>query len=291
MGMQVSRRALLKQIGFATLLQWAPVAAWPAGETLRFGIMGDRTGKAKPGVYEAAAKQIVTEKPEFILNIGDSIEGRNDATARQEWAEMQAIWRGYGKIPHYFTPGNHDIWSDGSAELYTEITGRQPKYSFSHRSCHVTVLDNSRTNILENDQLDFLRDDLRKHRDSPLKLVSFHRPYWLPFLAVESGEFALHQLCKEHGVKMVLSGHIHRLTHFHRDDVTYVTIGSSGGNIGQEAEPRLAFRKGWFYQYGILEATANGIQLAIQELPGPLGEGQRVPIENWERDHIKGLKG
>lgn len=280
--MRISRRDLFKQAGLAAFLHLAPAPAWPASEKLRFCIMGDRTGSATPGVYEAAADRIVTENPEFIINIGDSIEGRRDKTARAEWAEMQAIWRRYGTTPHYFTPGNHDIWSDSSEKLYTEITGFRPVYSFTHKTCHIAVLDNSRINAPDEEQIEFLRRDLREHRDVPLKLVFFHKPSWLSFVAVGSGEFALHQVCREHGVRMVVSGHLHRLLHYGRDDVRYVSIGSSGGTIASGKSRGEGFANGWFYQYGVVEASAEGISLVVKELPAPLGEGRRVPIEDWQ---------
>lgn len=284
--MQITRRSLLKQAGFLTFLQLAPVPAWPATEKIRFGIMGDRTGKAAPGVYETVAGRIVTEKPEFIINIGDSIEGRNDATAEAEWAEMQTIWRGYGTTPHYFTPGNHDIWSDSSEKLYTRITGFNPRYSFTHKACHITVLDNSRSNDLGEAEIEFLRQDLRDHRNVPLKLVFFHKPYWLPFMAVGSGEFELHRICREYGVRMVMSGHLHRLLHHQRDNVRYACIGSSGGNIAGGLARGEGFENGWFYQYGMMEASAEGVSLTVKEMPAPLGKGRVVPLEDWRADHL-----
>jgi predicted phosphodiesterase len=284
--MPITRRALLKQAGLLTMMQLAPLPAWPTTEKIRFGLMGDRTGKATPGVYEAVAIRIITEKPEFIINIGDSIEGRNEATAEAEWAEMQAIWKVYGSTPHYFTPGNHDIWSDWSENLYTRITGFNPRYSFTHKACHITVLDNSRSGALDDTEVEFLRQDLREHRDVPLKMIFFHKPYWLPFMAVGSGEFELHRLCREYGVRMVISGHLHRLLRYERDDVCYACIGSSGGTIAGGVTQGGGFENGWFYQYGVMEASAEGLSLTIEEMPAPLGQGRVVSLDDWRGERL-----
>src|SRR5579863_509646 len=59
----------------------SPAAAPP----LRFVILGDRTGESVPAVYQAVWREIPATKPTFVVGVGDSIEGLNDATAESEW--------------------------------------------------------------------------------------------------------------------------------------------------------------------------------------------------------------
>src|SRR6266566_1357369 len=51
----------------------------------KFIILGDRTGEAQPGVFEAALREAAAEKPAFILSLGDNIQGGDDATAESQW--------------------------------------------------------------------------------------------------------------------------------------------------------------------------------------------------------------
>jgi len=54
----------------------------------RFVILGDRTGSVQPGVYEQVWREVAAEKPEFVLTVGDLIEGLVDAKAAAQWNEV-----------------------------------------------------------------------------------------------------------------------------------------------------------------------------------------------------------
>ena len=54
-------------------------------DTIRFVVVGDRTGLARPGVFEQAVKQADGLKPEFIINVGDLIEGGIRTTRQCDW--------------------------------------------------------------------------------------------------------------------------------------------------------------------------------------------------------------
>src|SRR4051812_57659 len=96
----------------------------------RFTILGDRTGSVQPGVFEQVWRETAAERPEFVLTVGDSIEGLVDAKAAGQWAEVQKLLRPYRRIPLYLTPGNHDIWSELSAKLFQQNARHPPHYSF-----------------------------------------------------------------------------------------------------------------------------------------------------------------
>ncbi len=279
--MRYSRRQWLQQSVFGTAAASLTPSVLAQSPSLRFCIMGDRTGGAQAGIYERTLDLIVAEHPAFVINVGDSIEGLRDFWADIEWVDMKKLWRRYGSTPHYCTPGNHDIWSGNAERLYTKFTGHPPQYSFTQGPCHITVLDNSRSNTLDEAQVDFLRHDLRQHRDAPLKLVFVHKPFWIPFLMLKSGEFSLHKTCVEFGVQWVFSGHLHHLWHLRKDGVEYVSMGSSGGSMERGKSRGEGFEHGWFYQYGVADVQDSRLSLRIKELPAPHGEGREIPISEW----------
>ena len=55
-----------------------------------FAIVGDRTGGAQPHVYERIWREIDLRRPNFVLTVGDTIEGGNDATACEPKALQHA---------------------------------------------------------------------------------------------------------------------------------------------------------------------------------------------------------
>src|SRR5271154_2054416 len=125
MGCFVSRCAAAA-ITVAALLS----AGLSSGNDFRFSILGDRTGDAQPGVYEQVWRDLNAWHPDFVINVGDTIQGGNDATAASEWGALRSLWDRY-RYPIYFTPGNHDIWSPVSRRIYEQKTGHPPSYGFN----------------------------------------------------------------------------------------------------------------------------------------------------------------
>jgi Icc protein len=270
-------RAILRPaLVFAVFCGLIPWVARPApANHFRFSIIGDRTGEAQPGVYERVWREVDQLHPDFVINVGDVIQGGNDATAGQEWQTVREVWRHYS-YPLYFTPGNHDIWSEESEKLYEKYTGRPPFYSFNYRGAHFTILDNSRTENLSEGQMKFLERDLDENRARNPKFVFFHRPtVWLIPLKFRS-EFALHRLLRKYQVTMVVSGHTHQFARLEKDGIVYLTVGSSGGHLRGTG-----FAQGWFFQHVLAEVNGAKVDLTVKEIDGPLGKGRVFKAEDW----------
>jgi 3',5'-cyclic AMP phosphodiesterase CpdA len=264
----------------AVLLLAALTGAEP-GNDFRFSILGDRTGSAIPGVYERIWSEIGALHPDFAINVGDTIEGVSDQLAESQWRELRPLWNRY-RFPLYFTPGNHDIWSPRSLEVYKKETGRSNFYSFNYQDAHFTVLDNSATLDLSDSQLRFLEDDLKANQSRSPKFVFFHVPFWIAFLKLGSGEFPLHQLARKYGVNYILSGHGHQFVHMTRDGINYIEVGSSGAKLKGEG-----FSQGWFYQHLLGVVKAGKVELSVKELDSPAGKGRMFRVEDWDRDGPK----
>src|SRR5258707_4954731 len=105
-----------------------------AENDFRFAILGDRTGRAAPGVYESVWREVDALHPALVINVGDTIEGGDDARAEQQWLALRPLWdRAYSV---YFTPGNHDVFSEASRRIYEQQTKRPVHYSFDYQQAH-----------------------------------------------------------------------------------------------------------------------------------------------------------
>jgi 3',5'-cyclic AMP phosphodiesterase CpdA len=249
------------------------VAAAPAA-SFNFAIVSDRTGRAVPGVYEQAWREVAAVHPDFVITVGDAIEGlTTPGAARAEWEALKPLW--LRDVPVYHAPGNHDIWDAASEALFTEETGRRPCYSFDFRGAHFVVLDNSRTEALSPAQMRFLESDLAKQTGSGLRFVVFHRPFWLIPLKLKANEFALQKVAKQYGVCCVISGHGHQLQSVTQDGVLYLEIGSSGASLAGAGRAGTGYNDGWFYQYSYVTIKDDGVTFEIRELSAPFGEGRK----------------
>jgi Icc protein len=237
----------------AVLLAFA--AAKPSRNVFRFCILGDRTGDAQSGIYERVWRDVDAQHPDFVINVGDTIQGGNDATAESEWAALKPLWA-HNKFPFYFTPGNHDIWSPASRKIYEKATGHPASYGFDFENAHFTVLDNSQTEDLSDEQMRFLESDLVAHGDRDPKFVFFHKPFWLIPVKFQSAQFPFHQLVKKFGVRYVISGHGHQFLRLLDDGIVYLEAGSSGGKLKGEG-----FEKGWFFGYTLVHVVGDKVEI------------------------------
>lgn len=249
----------------------------PARTSFSFVLLGDRTGEAQPGVYAEDWREIAQRHPAFVVSVGDSIQGLNDDSAAAEWTQFFQMLAPYRRIPLYLAPGNHDIWSDRSAELYARFSRHPPHYGFDYGPAHFTILDNSRSDQLPPEEIQFLEADLKSHAVQRLKFIVFHRPSWLIPVMLKNPNFPLHQLAKRYGVQYVVAGHIHQMLHLTLDGVTYLSLPSAGGHLRESKK----YKEGWFFAYTLATVTPAGISFGVHELQAPYGEGRVTKLDNW----------
>ncbi len=265
----------------ATFLAPAPHSS-QARKTFHFELLGDRTGEAQAGVFEEALKEAAGTTPAFILTVGDSIEGGNDSSAEAEWERFESLLNPYRRISLFLTPGNHDVWSDASARLFTRHAHHPLHYSFDRDQAHFVILNSSRASdgvnaSLSPEEMDFLEKDLAAHASQPVKFVVSHRPTWLVPIMFGNRELPFHRLMVRYGVKYVIAGHIHQMLHMEMDGVTYLDMASSGGHLRDTK----TYERGWFFEHTTVTVEGDHASFAIHELQPPLGRGRVTSLESW----------
>jgi hypothetical protein len=80
-------------------------------ENFQFVIIGDRTGGANAlGTFDLALDQINLLQPEFVINVGDLIEGYpiDEDDLNSQWEESDKMISKL-QMPFFYTIGNHDV--------------------------------------------------------------------------------------------------------------------------------------------------------------------------------------
>src|SRR5258707_12191305 len=108
------RRYWQSVFGLTALVALIGILASQTPDSFRFVILGDRTGEARPGVYEQVWREAAAEDPAFVVSVGDTIQGLQDGTAEAEWQEVQRILAPYKRFHLYLTPANHESGSGRS---------------------------------------------------------------------------------------------------------------------------------------------------------------------------------
>ncbi len=258
-------------------------AAADSEPLFRFAILSDRTGGHVPGIYPQVIEEINLLNPDFVVTVGDHIEGYGEDYERSEveWDSLMVLI-GALEAPFYMTPGNHDIWDDESEAMYKTRTGFDPYYSFDYENTHFVILDNSRIDVAADfpeEQRDWLVADLAQHNEAENIFVFAHRPLWAQTLVLGEPDH-LHDIFREYGVDAVFNGHLHHYFTTEFDGIDYTVMGSSGGGMYRSAEQPVT--RGEFFQFGWVTVTSPGYELAVVDLGGIYPSG--VVTENVVRE-------
>jgi predicted phosphodiesterase len=274
-------------VEFAALTVLLYVSSIPA-VPVRFAIIGDRTGGHQEGVYGQIISAVEREKPEFVITVGDQIEGYTEdtTTLNRQWQEYKSIVSGLS-MPLHLVPGNHDISTNSQLGPYLANAGL-PYYSFDHKGMHFVVLDASRWESsaeLPSEQLEWLAADLSKAGDARQTFVFYHRPFWYG-TTTDGRPDTLHRLFVKYGVDAVFSGHLHQYFGGTCDGIKYTVVGSSGG--GAEPGPT-----GILYHWAMVTADDEDLTIVPVLLDGERRRWDDVTVEDMRtiaRSEFTGLR-
>ncbi len=268
-----SRKALylLLLIIFSLFIQGA-YCAEENEESFTFAVVGDRTGGHTKGVFEKVMKEAAKLKPDFIINVGDLIEGYtdNEKVINNEWDEVLPMFTKTG-IPYYLVPGNHDIGNDVMEKIYLKRCGK-PYYSFDYKGCHFIILDASRVDEtkpedMPKEQVEWLINDLEHNKDKKHKFVFYHKPFWYDsFKKNKKDQF--HEIFVKYNVEAVFNGHYHTYCETEKDGIHYIMVGTSGGATDKNADSR-----GRFYNYLQVNVKPDNSEVLAYKL------GESKPVD------------
>ena len=132
-------------------------------DNFQFAIIGDRGGGANPqGTFERAMKQLNWLQPEFVVSVGDYVEGytAKPEIMNDQWNEFDDIVSKL-KMPFFYVRGNHDINTAITREAWTERRGPE-YYYFKYKNVLFIALD---TEGAEESHAPELEADLTTYND------------------------------------------------------------------------------------------------------------------------------
>lgn len=108
----------------------------------QFAVIGDRTGGADHrGIFDRAMDQLNLLQPEFVINVGDLIEGYTEDRAKlnAEWDHVDGMVKNL-EMPLFRVLGNHDLGNDTMKQVWLERHG-PTYYHFVYRDVLFLVLN------------------------------------------------------------------------------------------------------------------------------------------------------
>ena len=199
----------------------------------QFAIVADRTGGHREGVFADAVGKLNLLQPEFVMSVGDLIEGytENRETLAAEWDEFDGFVDALD-MPFFYLPGNHDISNEVMAEVWAERLGRA-WYSFVYRDVLFVCLnsEDGEASHVGPEQRAWLAEVLDDHRDARWTLVFVHKPLWNYVREgemLDTGWAEVEELLRGRR-HTVFAGHFHRYTKHVRNDSRYIVLATTGG--------------------------------------------------------------
>jgi 3',5'-cyclic AMP phosphodiesterase CpdA len=199
----------------------------------QFAIVSDRTGGHRGKIFSRAVEQLNLLQPEFVVSVGDLIEGYTEDQQRLavEWREFQTYVSRL-QMPFFYVPGNHDLANKTQDTLWGEKFGRR-YYEFVYRNVLFLMLSSEDPpgrdgGAVSADQLAFVKKALDANPGVRWTLVFLHKPMWYERDVEKSGWPEVEMLLagRPH---TVFAGHVHRYQKFVRHGRNYYQLATTGG--------------------------------------------------------------
>ena len=233
----------------------------------QFVVVTDRTGGHRDGVFEKGVERINLLQPEFVMSVGDMIEGYTTDTTEinRQWDEFTGFVNKL-QMPYFYVPGNHDITNPVMERIWKERFG-PTHYSFVYKDVLFMALnseDQTRgagRGSISAPQLEWIQKTLETHRDAKWTFLFMHQPLWVQETDPVNW-FDVEKLLanRKH---TVFVGHRHHYERFERNNSQYYMLATMGGG-----SPLRGPQLGEFDHFVWVTMTDRGPILANLHLDG-----------------------
>lgn len=199
-------------------------------------IMTDNTGGHRPGIWMKAVERLNWMRPEFVVSVGDLIEGysSNRDEIETQWKEFLGFIDKM-QMKFFFVAGNHDVSNPTMHTIWREHFGAE-WYSFDYQGVHFVCLSSEdREDQIGPEQFAWLEKDLAKNADARWTLLFMHKPLWTRAEAALTAGNAdptnwknVERLLGDRPFT-VFAGHVHHYVQYERNGRKYYHLATTGG--------------------------------------------------------------
>jgi 3',5'-cyclic AMP phosphodiesterase CpdA len=254
----------------------------------RFAIVSDRTGGHRAKIFSRAVDQLNMMQPEFVISVGDLIEGYTDDPNKvaAEWREFQSYVTRL-QMPFFFTPGNHDIANPYQRKQWEEKFG--PLYfHFVYRDTLFLLLNSNdptgKEDRIAEQQIAWAKKVLDENNSVRWTVVVLHKPLWANLDVEKTGWLDVEKALGDRPYT-VFAGHVHVFKKFVRNGRNYYQLATTGG-----ASKMRGIRYGEFDHITWVTMKKDGPVIANLLVDGIYPEDMRLPISDEPGVDITGRK-
>jgi len=253
---------------------WTQQDFYAEPDEFQFAVVSDRHGGGRPGIYPEAVKKLNLLKPEFVLCVGDLIDGYTEDrnVLDLQYGEMDDI---LSKLEMRFfrVVGNHDITNPVMLEEYKDRYGL-PYYHFIYKDVLFLVVstedveDESR---ISDSQVVYMQQILSGNPDVRWTFVFMHNPVYVPVDGrLDEGWVGIEEALVDRP-HTVIAGHWHNYGKRVKHGQSYIHLATTGG-----ASRLRGVEVGEFDHIVWITMTNEGPRIANIMLDGIYNEDVRV---------------
>jgi predicted phosphodiesterase len=287
---------------------WTYEPAKKSNDQFAFAVISDLNSGERTGVFEVAVEQINLLKPQFVLSIGDLIDGGTEDSLLLK-KQFDSFDQRAGKMgaPFFHVGGNHDLTNLTMRKYWEKRYGRR-YYHFVYnnvlflmadsedyeekriqeiyvaRKRAIELLDSGKneqanksayfqmpermTGEISDRQSEYFEKAIRQNPNVRWTFVLMHKPVWR-----KEGRGSLSRIEKALETRnfTVINGHLHEYSYTQKNNHDYIMLGTTGG--GQKPESKNAFDHLLW-----VTITNNGPAIANLKLAGILDKEGKIPL-------------
>lgn len=293
----------------------APPQPWPhenfdlGDENFTFAIITDLNGGEREGVFEVAVAQLELLRPEFIVSVGDLIDGGTEdvdqLNKEWDWFDERAV---KARAPLFYVGGNHDLTNQTMRDVWQSRYGPRfyhfiygntlflmmdtEDYSaarhqeiYRARAAAIKVLDGPEpekarameyfqmpervTGEIGAEQAAYFERVIAENSDVRWTLLFMHKPVWK---REDDNAFLRIEAALGDRDYTLFNGHFHAYSHTIRNDRDHIILGTTGG--GQNPENEASFD-----HVTLVTMDETGPSIANLRMDGILDKTGKIPAD------------
>lgn len=264
------------QIESAAKNPWTGLKLNAAPDQFQFAVVSDRTGGHREKVFSKAVYQINLLQPEFVMSVGDLIEGytTKEDSLQQQWDQFDGFVSKF-EMPFFYVPGNHDLSNKVQVQKWGERRGKR-YYHFVYKNVLFLCLCSENpgvtgSNTIDPEQREYVGKTLSANAGVRWTFVFVHQPIWAAKDLAKNGWAEVEKALA--GRKYtVFCGHVHRYQKYVRNGNNYYQLATTGGGSRLRGIPY-----GEFDQVAWVTMKKDAPLIANVMLDGILPEDLKLP--------------
>ena len=211
---------------------WTGLKLNAAPDQFQFAVVSDRTGGHREKVFSKAVYQVNLLQPEFVMSVGDLIEGytTKEEAIKEQWDQFDGFVQKF-EMPFFYVPGNHDITNKVMMQKWGERYGKR-YYHFTYKNVlFLSLCSETPPNdigAIDQQQREWLQKTLAANAGVRWTFVFLHKPIWTDKDQVKNGWGECEKLLGGRPYT-VFCGHVHRYVKYVRNGNNYYQLATTGG--------------------------------------------------------------